>query len=71
MNKPRLDWPGFIASIAVILAACIPLVLFPEKGSVFLVGLYEKVTHHFGFLYLLSGMAVLVFLLWLELFLVT
>lgn len=67
MKRQQLDWPGFTASIVVILAACIPLVLFPEKGGEFLVSLYGSVTSQFGFLYLLSGMAVLVFLLWLAL----
>jgi BCCT family betaine/carnitine transporter len=67
MNNKKIDWPGFTASIAVILAACIPLVMFPESGGKFLVSLYGSVTSHFGFLYLLSGMAVLIFLLWLAL----
>ena len=53
MKNQKLDWPGFTASIAVILAACIPLLLFPESGGKFLVNLYGNVTHHFGFLYLL------------------
>lgn len=35
-----LMWPGFIASIAVILAVCIPLLLFPESGGKFLVNLH-------------------------------
>jgi BCCT family betaine/carnitine transporter len=67
MKNHKVDWPGFSASIAVILAVCIPLLLFPESGGKFLVNLYGNVTSHFGFLYLLSGMAVLVFLLWLAL----
>ncbi len=67
MKNHKLDWPGFSASIAVILAACIPLFLFPESGGAFLVNLYGNVTSHFGFLYMLSGMAVLVFLSWLAL----
>ena len=67
MKEKKLDWPGFSAAIILILAACIPLVLFPESGGEFLTGLYGKVTHHFGFLYLFSGVAVLIFLLWLAL----
>jgi BCCT family betaine/carnitine transporter len=65
--KQQLDWPSFGASCAVILAACIPLVLFPESGGVFLKGLYDQVSSYFGFLYLLSGLAVLIFLAWLAL----
>jgi BCCT family betaine/carnitine transporter len=65
LKKQGIDWPAFSSAIAVILLACIPLVLFPEAGGELLVGLYGKVTRNFGFLYLLSGLAVLVFLLWL------
>lgn len=67
MKNHKLDWPGFSASIAVILAACVPLLLFPESGGKLLVDLYAGVTGHFGFLYMLSGTAVLVFLFWLAL----
>jgi BCCT family betaine/carnitine transporter len=67
MKNSRIDWPGFLASIGVILAACIPLILFPESGSEFLVRTYSFLTRQFGFLYLLAGIAVLVFLLWLAL----
>lgn len=67
MNRKKVDWPGFTAAVALILAACIPLLLFPESGGQFLVELYSQVTTHFGFLYLLAGVAVLIFLLWLAL----
>ena len=65
--KHNIDWPSFLASIAVILAACIPLLLFPESGGEFLQQLYRDVSHSFGFLYLMAGLAVLLFLLWLAL----
>lgn len=67
MKKQQLDWPGFSAAIAVILLACIPLLVFPETGAAILAETYGKVTSHLGFLYLLSGIAVLIFLLWLAL----
>jgi len=66
-KRARLDWPGFLASVGVILLACIPLILFPESGGEFLARTYGLLTRHFGFLYLLSGFAVLLFLLWLAL----
>jgi choline-glycine betaine transporter len=66
-QKTRLDWPGFLASVSVILLACIPLILFPESGGDFLARVYGQLTSHFGFLYLVSGFSVLVFLLWLAL----
>lgn len=67
MKKQELDWPGFTAAVTVILAACVPLVLYPEAGSELLAGIYSEIAAHFGFLYLVSGVAVLVFLLWLAL----
>ena len=67
MKKQEIDWPGFTAAVAVILAACVPLVLYPETGSELLAGIYSEITAHLGFLYLVSGVAVLVFLLWLAL----
>ena len=66
-QKARLDWPGFLASVGVIILACVPLLLFPESGGEFLGRVYRFLTSHFGFLYLLSGFAVLVFLFWLAL----
>jgi BCCT family betaine/carnitine transporter len=65
--KHEIDWPSFIASMVIIFGACIPLVLFPESGGNFLVGLYGQLTSHFGFLYLLAGLAVLILLTWLAL----
>ena len=67
MKQHQIDWPGFFTALALILGACIPLILFPESGGAFLVEVYGKVTAGFGFLYLLAGLAVLVFLLWLAL----
>ena len=65
--KQSVDWPSFTASFAVILAVCLPLVLFPETGGAFLTGMYAKVTHWFGFAERLAGLAVLIFLGWLAL----
>ena len=67
MNNQKIDWPSFSASIALILAACIPLLILPESGGRFLTSLYGNVARHFGFLYLMSGLAVLGFLGWLAL----
>ena len=67
MKAAKIDWPGFVASIGLILLACVPLLLFPESGGEFLGRVYSLMTTHFGFLYLLSGFAVLAFLLWLAL----
>jgi BCCT family betaine/carnitine transporter len=65
VSRHTVDIPSFSASIAVILMACLPLIMFPESGGEYLNGLYRDITGYFGFLYLLSGVAVLLFLLWL------
>ena len=67
MNQHKIDWPSFSASIAVILLVCIPLAMFPETGGALLAQMYGMVSSHFGYLYLLSGISVLIFLLWLAL----
>jgi BCCT family betaine/carnitine transporter len=65
--KHKIDWPSFIASIAIIFGVSIPLVLFPESGGKFLIELYGLLTSHFGFMYLVAGLAVIILLLWLAL----
>jgi len=65
--KHKIDWPSFLASIAIIFGVCIPLVLFPESGGDFLVRMYGQLTSHFGFLYLITGLAVIILLTWLAL----
>ena len=67
MRKQRVDWPSFIASVAIILAASLTLVLLPESGAEFLTRLYGLISGHFTFLYLLAGVATLLLLTWLAL----
>jgi BCCT family betaine/carnitine transporter len=63
----KVDWPSFSAAVAIIVLVSVPLVLFPESGSNFLAGLYAFISNQFGFLYLVAGIAVIVFLVWLAL----
>jgi len=65
MTKQKVDWPSFIASVAIILTACISLVLFPESGARYLAGLYGFISGHFAFVYLLAGVATFALLIWL------
>ena len=67
MKKQKVDWPSFIASVAIILAASVTLVMFPESGAENLAALYGFLSGHFAFLYLLAGVACLLLLLWLAL----
>jgi len=63
----KIDWPSFLAALAIILAVSIPLLLFPDSGGAFLIRLYEQISSQLGFLYLLAGLAVLILLTWLAL----
>jgi BCCT family betaine/carnitine transporter len=65
MSNQKIDWPSFIASVTIILIASITLVLFPENGARHLTNLYDFISGHFAFVYLLAGMATLSLLIWL------
>lgn len=71
MKKQKVDWPNFVASIAIILAASITLVLFPESGRSYLTDLYGFISGNFAFIYLLAGVATLSLLIWLAFALLT
>ncbi|WP_188205618.1 BCCT family transporter [Alkalibacillus aidingensis] len=62
MGKKLIDWPTFIASFIIILAVVIPLVLFPEAGSELIAELNDYISGYFGFLYLLMGLGIFLFL---------
>jgi BCCT family betaine/carnitine transporter len=51
--------------VAIILVACIPLILFPEDGGQILIKWYDFVAANFGFLYLLAGIGAMGLLTWL------
>jgi len=61
----KVDWPSFSASVIIILLVSIPLFLFPESGARIMAVIYGFISHQFGFLYLASGLAVMILLLWL------
>ena len=64
--KPhQTDWVAFIGASALVLATCIPLVLFPGTGAALLPKLYDWVANNFGPFYLLAGSLTIIFLLWL------
>ncbi len=65
MKRQTIDWPSFIASVAIILAAAITLVAFPEQGARHLTALYDSVSGHLAFIYLLAGTATFSLLVWL------
>lgn len=64
MSKP-LDRINFTITTLVLIAVSLPLLLFPGPSSAILLTTYDWIAVHFGWLYLLSGAAALVFLAWI------
>jgi BCCT family betaine/carnitine transporter len=63
----NVDKTNFIATLLIILLVSVPLALSPERGAAVIVDSYQFIAAHFGWLYQLAGIAVLVLLLWLAL----
>ncbi|WP_277674534.1 BCCT family transporter [Piscibacillus halophilus] len=63
MNRKLIDWPTFIASFVLLLAVVIPLVIYPEAGEAFVNRLNDFVAGNFGFLYLIMGLGIFFFLI--------
>lgn len=63
MKSKLIDWPTFIGALILILGVSIPLILFPETGSTVVNLANDFMTHNFGALYLLVGIAAFAFLL--------
>lgn len=64
-RKQKIDKQSFTTSILIIIGICLPMMLTPKKVEVFLNNMYTSISNHFGWLYILSGMVVFGFLLWL------
>ncbi|WP_245680496.1 BCCT family transporter [Bacillus marinisedimentorum] len=62
--KAKIDPTTFISTFALLLAVCIPLIMFPEKGAEMLSTANSFVTDKFGPLYLWGGFGALLFLTW-------
>ena len=67
MHESKIDWPSFIATVAVILIVCIPLAMAGDKAAAFLQEVYNFISHQFGILYLLAAVGTVGFLTWLGL----
>lgn len=65
MDQSKIDWPSFIATVAMILVVCIPLALAGDSAAVFLQQIYDFIANQFGILYLLAAVGAVGFLLWL------
>ena len=58
-----IDWPIFSASVALLLALILPLMAYPDEGRDMLAVAFDYLTTNFGVLYIVAGIASLVYLL--------
>ncbi|KGP72726.1 BCCT family transporter [Pontibacillus yanchengensis] len=65
MNKNRMiDWPTFLGAFMLLLLVVVPLVIFPDKGAEYVDLANTFVTTNFGVLYLLVGLGIFFFLIY-------
>ncbi len=64
-NKSLIDWPTFIGAIAILLIVAVPLITVPEFGDMAITAANSFVTHNFGVLYLLIGIVLFIFLIYI------
>ena len=64
-EDPATDWPMFGLTLAVILAACVPIFGMGRGAEATITAAYDALTQRFGVIYLWYGFGMLVFLLWL------
>jgi len=65
MDRSRIDWPTFGASVAFIVVVCIPLAFAPDIAGKRLEIIYNYISNEFGILYLLASVGAIGFLVWL------
>ena len=64
-ERLQIDWPMFGLTVAVVLAACIPIVGLGPGAAAAITATYDALTERFGILYLWYGIGTLGFLGWL------
>nr|WP_181210399.1 BCCT family transporter [Psychrobacter sp. D2]MBA2057861.1 BCCT family transporter [Psychrobacter sp. D2] len=65
MKENKIDWFIFISTFVLIVAICLPLVLYPEKGGELVSQANSFVTSNFGMVFLWAGMGGFAFLTYL------
>ncbi len=65
IEQSKIDWPNFVACVAIILLVCIPLAASPESGGEILQRAYDFIAQEFGIMYLLASVGAIGFLVWL------
>lgn len=64
MKNRLIDWPTFIGALFLLLLVTIPLIIFPEQGEKYVLIANDFVTKNFGVVYLLVGLSVFFFLIY-------
>ena len=65
MEQSRIDWPSFIACVAIIVVVGLTLLVAPDAAAARLDAIYEFIAVEFGIFYLLASVAAIGFLVWL------
>lgn len=65
MARSKIDWPNFITCLAIIAVVCSLLVWQPDASGKLLQSAYDYIAREFGVVYLLAGVSVISFLIWL------
>mgnify|MGYP001814392523 FL=1 len=65
MEQSRIDWPSFIACVAIIVVVGLTLLVAPDAAAERLNAIYEFIAVEFGIFYLLASVAAIGFLVWL------
>ncbi|MCS5431645.1 BCCT family transporter, partial [Staphylococcus aureus] len=60
-----MDWTTFIGSSLILLIAVIPMMVFPKASQDIITHLNEVVSSTLGSIYLLIGLATLIFVLYI------
>jgi len=63
----RTDWFAFSVSAVIVVAVCAGLIINPEAGAVLLPQVYAFIAEKIGPFYLVIGLVLIVFLVWLGL----
>ncbi|SHM37870.1 BCCT family transporter [Gracilibacillus kekensis] len=64
MKQRLIDWPTFIGAFVLLLVVTIPLIRYPELGKEFVGMANTFMTTNFGVLYLVMGLVIFSFLLY-------
>jgi len=66
MSFNRVDRSIFGVSLGLIVLVSLPLALYPKEGESFVKAVFAFVSNTFGSLYLIAGLATVLFLMWIS-----